>query len=291
MKRVLLLGDTGFVGSVVKDSIDFECYIYTLDTVKKITIENVSCFTGLIFESVEKNKIDVVINCIAMANLDHCETNKQECKLINTIFVKTIVDYLKNKSEIKLVHVSSNAVYDGMKAPYSELSAREPINYYGQCKSESDSYIESNLSNYVIARPITVYGPRKVGQRDNPVTFIIKKLLVGDDITLVDDNIVNMIHVSDLSMAIKKLSLSDLIGVYNLSGDISECRYDLGIRVAKIMGKDIGCITKVSGDTFKMEAQRPYDTSFQNKKMKEILDIQPKDIDTAISEILNAKAY
>ncbi|TNZ15166.1 dTDP-4-dehydrorhamnose reductase, partial [Vibrio parahaemolyticus] len=87
-----------------------------------------------------------------------------------------------------------------------------------------------------------VYGPRKIEQRDNPVSFIVKKILSGESFDLVDDNIVNMIHVEDLSNAIKKLSLSDLKGVYNLSGDVSECRYDLGIRIAKIMGSDLNKI-------------------------------------------------
>ncbi|EGR2380894.1 dTDP-4-dehydrorhamnose reductase, partial [Vibrio parahaemolyticus] len=127
--------------------------------------------------------------------------------------------------------------------------------------------------------------------RDNPVSFIVKKILSGESFDLVDDNIVNMIHVEDLSNAIKKLSLSDLKGVYNLSGDVSECRYDLGIRIAKIMGSDLNKINKVSGSNFKMAAKRPYNTSFDNKKMKSVLNIEPKNIDIAISEILNAKAY
>ena len=290
MKNVLLLGESGFVGSVVYSSLHCVCNVYTLTQNKKITIDNVFEVTDDIFNSIEVNNIDVVINCIAMANLDQCENKKLDCKLVNTTFVTHIVDYLKDK-DIKLVHISSNAVYDGLNAPYSESSLREPINYYGLCKSKADTYIENNLNNYAIARPITVYGPRKIEQRDNPVSFIVKKILSGESFELVDDNIVNMIHVEDLSNAIKKLSLSDLKGVYNLSGNVSECRYDLGIRIAKIMGSDLNKINKVSGSSFKMAAKRPYDTSFDNKKMKEALNIEPKDIDIAISEMLDAKAY
>ncbi|EGQ8492753.1 sugar nucleotide-binding protein [Vibrio cholerae] len=290
MKNVLLLGESGFVGSVVYSSLYDVCNVYTITSSKKITIDNIFEITNDIFKNIELNNIDVVINCIAMANLDQCERNKLECKLVNTTFVTHIVDYLKDKN-IKLVHISSNAVYDGLNAPYSENSLREPINYYGLCKSKADNYIERNLKNYAIARPITVYGPRKKEQRDNPVSFIIKKILSGESFELVDDNIVNMIHVEDLSVAIKKLSLSDLKGVYNLSGNISECRYDLGIRVAKIMGSDVSKINKVSGSNFKMVAKRPYDTSFDNKKMRVVLNIEPKNIDVAISEILDAQAY
>lgn len=255
MKNVLLLGESGFVGSVVYNSLHCVCKVYTIAPNKKITIDNVFEVANDVFKSIEINNIDVVINCIAMANLDQCENNKLDCELVNTTFVTHIVDYLKDK-DIKLVHISSNAVYDGLNAPYSENSLREPINYYGICKSNADYYIESNLNNYAIARPITVYGPRKIEQRDNPVSFIVKKILSGESFDLVDDNIVNMIHVEDLSNAIKKLSLSDLKGVYNLSGDVSECRYDLGIRIAKIMGSDLNKINKVSGSNFKMAAKR-----------------------------------
>ncbi|TOC86484.1 dTDP-4-dehydrorhamnose reductase, partial [Vibrio parahaemolyticus] len=86
MKNVLLLGESGFVGSVVYNSLHCVCKVYTIAPNKKITIDNVFEVANDVFKSIEINNIDVVINCIAMANLDQCENNKLDCELVNTTF-------------------------------------------------------------------------------------------------------------------------------------------------------------------------------------------------------------
>ncbi|HHI5411136.1 TPA: NAD(P)-dependent oxidoreductase [Vibrio metoecus] len=291
MKNILLLGENGFVGNVVLQILQADSNLFFLPEKTKIDSDSIKDVIQNIRAIISNNKVDVVVNCIAKANLDECESEKESCRLINTTFVKQLVELMLECKDVKLVHVSSNAVYDGEHAPYSEESPCYPINYYGQCKLESDEYIADNLENYAIARPITVYGPKKEGQRDNPVSFIVRKLMDGDSLTLVDDNIVNMIHVSDLSAAIKKLALENHRGLYNLSGDVSECRYDLGLRVAKLIGVSEDKITKVAGKSFKMAAPRPKDTSFDNSKMKALLGIKPENIDKKILEVVSCGEY
>ncbi|ENI4486276.1 sugar nucleotide-binding protein [Vibrio fluvialis] len=290
-KKILLLGSSGFIGNTVLHSLEEKCEVLTIDNRFEITDESIDDFISIINKCVNENGINTIINCIAMANLDQCELEKDKCKLINTTFVVKLVDNIKNKKNVKLVHISSNAVYDGLNAPYSEICHCEPVNFYGRCKLEADNYIAMNMGNYAIARPITVYGPKLETQRDNPVSFIIKKIIAKENLVLVDDNIVNMIHVDDLSSAINKLALEDYTGVFNLSGDISECRYDLGVRICRVMNVDLECIKKVSGSSFKTEAKRAYDTSFNNTKMKKELGIFPRNINDAINEIVSNKAY
>lgn len=291
MKKILLLGDTGFIGNTVLHSLQDKCEVITIKNGIEITDESIDDVMSIINKYVNDYSIDTIINCIAMANLDQCELEKDQCKLINTTFVIKLVNNIKTKKHIKLIHISTNAVYDGQNAPYSESCKCEPVNFYGHCKLEADNYIEMNLSNYAIARPITVYGPKLKTQRDNPVSFIIKRILSKEELVLVDDNIVNMIHVDDLSSAINKLSLEDYKGVFNLSGDISECRYELGVRICRIMNYDLSSVKKVSGSNFRTEAKRAYNTSFDNAKMKNELGIMPKNINDAIDEIVRNKTY
>jgi dTDP-4-dehydrorhamnose reductase len=290
-KKVLLLGQSGFVGNVVKEHMVDKCSLLFMEKQLNVTLESIDKFIKNLEKKIDENKVEVLVNCIAKANLDDCETDRHNCLLINTILVKKIVDLLKVRSHIKFVHISTNAVYDGDNAPYSENDLCYPINYYGECKLEADLYVADNLDYFAIARPITVYGPKKNGQRDNPVTFCIRKLVNGESLTLVDDNIVNMIHVEDLSYAIEKLCLGDKIGIYNLAGDISECRYDLGVRITNILNISKDKIEKVSGAIFKVKAKRPINTAFSNEKMKSELGIIPRDFDCSIQDMINDKSY
>ncbi|WP_318435489.1 SDR family oxidoreductase [Photobacterium leiognathi] len=280
--NILILGDSGFVGNVVNKTIskDNEFSLNYIDNFRVGEID----YRSVIEEKIEQNNIEVIVNCIAMANVDLCEENKEQCFQVNVDFVRVLADICKDKN-IRLIHISSNAVYGGADYPYSENSIKKPVNYYGECKMMADDYIEKVLVDYAIVRPITVYGPKNKNERHNPVTFYIEKLMKGENINLVDDNYVNMLHVDDLALCLNKILKEKLKGSFNLSGDISECRYDLGYRICSVCGFPHNLIKKVSGSEFKTKAKRPYNTSFDNTKMKKTLKIKPKNLDNSILEI------
>ncbi|HDY7922016.1 TPA: NAD(P)-dependent oxidoreductase [Vibrio vulnificus] len=285
--NILLLGHKGFIGSAINNSLKINSSneINYLDA--KIDSKNLETVICNIKNTINEKDIDVVINSIAMANVDLCETEKEVCKLVNTTFVIKLVDVINQNKKVKLIHISTNAVYDGENAPYSELTPEYPVNYYGICKLEADRYIQANLKNYTILRPITLYGKKESGQRHNPVTFYLEKILNNESLKLVDDNVVNMLHVYDFVLAINEVIANNHLGLFNLSGDVSECRYSLGLRICRLLGINSEIIEKVSGDTFVVAAKRPKNTSFNNNKMKTILNIKPRDLDSSILEIID----
>lgn len=183
MKRILLLGltsNTGFkfyikfkntfyihatyrkLPKSIHDSINFiQINDYSKETLKKI---------------IQEIKPDIIINTVTEGNLDKCEENYNIAEKLNFTLVKDIVNLIKNR-KIKLIHFSSNAVYDGKNAPYSEQDKQNPINKYGKLKLASDNYIKENLNSYLLLRPITMIGYNEKFQRTNPAMFIINSLL------------------------------------------------------------------------------------------------------------------
>ncbi len=284
--KFLLLGHGGFIGSAINNSLKSNDSYEVVYLYEKINDESLDAVISNIEKIILEDGIDIIINSIAMANVDLCETERKSSKIINTKFVLKLVDAISKYNEVKLIHISSNAVYDGDNAPYSECSPEYPINYYGVCKLEADKYIQENLEKYSILRPITLYGKKECNQRHNPVTFYLEKILNNENLKLVDDNIVNMLHVDDFVLAVNRVIENNHVGLFNLSGDISECRYSLGLRICRLLEINTDIIEKVSGDMFVVAAKRPKDTSFDNGKMKDILNIKPRDLDSSILEII-----
>jgi dTDP-4-dehydrorhamnose reductase len=176
-------------------------------------------------------------------------------------------------------------VFGGDKPPYSEHSEMRPVNYYGTCKALSDTFIQQNANEYLILRPITIYGPCIDGLRDNPVSFILKKLLNNEKLTLVNDNIVNMLYADDFVLSMRACLLKSITGVVNLSGDVSENRYELGKRICNLFGFDAELIKETDGKNFKLPATRAFETTFDNQKMKDVLGIQPSAVNHNIKRI------
>ena len=66
--------------------------------------------------------------------------------------IKNILRYMPRKC--KLIHVSTDYIFDGKNASYSEDSLPSPINYYGKTKLEAENCIRSSQKKYIIIRTI-----------------------------------------------------------------------------------------------------------------------------------------
>jgi len=294
--RIILLGYNSFVG------IEISKYFISLKNVKLIYVgrKKSSLHKTVKFEvvndqeklkkNISKLLIDlnldsdcVLINCISLSNVDKCETNKEDCKFQNSLFVNYLYSNLKNHNFKKLIHLSTNAVYDGNNAPYNENSACKPVNYYGKTKLEADEFLLSfNDERVMVVRPITLYGKLVKGGRHNPVSLIINSIQKKQRIKLVNDVTVNILYVVDLIRAIEKLILIDFYGLINISGDEIFSRFSLGIKVAEILNNGLKLIEEVSSSEFKTVARRPLDTTFDNTLMKEI-GLYPRTLEQVIN--------
>ncbi len=235
-------------------------------------------------EIISKIKPDVVINCIALGNLDDCEINKENCKSLNFDIVKNLVDILKNLN-IKLVHFSSNAIYDGKNAPYDENSKAGPVNNYGMIKLRADSLVQNNLTNYLLLRPITMISYKEEFQRENPASFIINKILKNQTIKLVNDDFVNFLYLDDLVHLLSILLLRKINGVFNISGDETLNRYQLGLKILKKIDSNVK-IEECSLKEFNSKAKRAFNTTFNNNKIKNLINFKFTSIDTALDGII-----
>ena len=86
------------------------------------------------------------------------------------------------RRDIHLVYVSSNAVFSGDEAPYSETSGTTPVNSYGLIKLVSERLALNINPRTTIARPILMYGWNDEGGRSNPALFTIDRLRAGQTV-------------------------------------------------------------------------------------------------------------
>ncbi len=80
----------------------------------------------------------------------------------------------------RLIHLSTDVVFDGRGGPYSEDDKPNPIHAYGRAKADSESII-SRYQNHVIIRTSLIYGLEKI---DRSTEWITNSLDNGETITL-----------------------------------------------------------------------------------------------------------
>jgi dTDP-4-dehydrorhamnose reductase len=117
---------------------------------------------------------EVIVNCAAMTNVDACERERETAWKINVDGVEHLVESAQ-RYRSKIVHISSDYVFDGTRGPYTENDRPEPINYYGKTKLASENLLRTAELPWVIIRTMVLYGYAE-GVRPNFPLWVIEHL-------------------------------------------------------------------------------------------------------------------
>lgn len=213
-----------------------------------------------VMEAVGAYRPSVIVNAAAFTNVDLAETEKEVAYKINA----TAVGYLADAAKVfnaKLVHISTDYVFDGKNGGYSEESLPAPISYYGKTKLAGENLVKSKLEDYAIIRTQILYGFGRNVKR-NFVLWVVEKLAGRETIRIVDDQFGNPTLADELAFAILKVCQKNAVGLYHVAGLENISRYEFARKVAEVFGLDFSPVKKVRSDELAQPAKRPLNSSF-----------------------------
>ena len=134
----------------------------------------------------------------------------------------------RSSRSIRLVHVSSDAVFSGEDIHYDETALPDPITPYGAAKAAAETAIAAICPTAVIARTSLIIGHQSTHER------FVHALATGrQDGTLFTDDYRCPVHVDDLAAALLELGASIRSGIHHIAGAEAISRYQLGILIAR----------------------------------------------------------
>ena len=191
----------------------------------------------------------------------------------------------------RFIYISSNGIYDGENAPYSEDMQAEPINYYGTLKLEGEKITKESGVSYAIVRPILMYGWNYQFERPNIVTLAISKLKSGEQISAYDDVYSNPLFAQSCAQAIYKIIEDEKFEVFNIAGKDRVSIYELVKKTSEIFGFDVNSIIPIKQGMLGELVRRPKDTSYNTDKMRQALKLKPCAIAEGLAAMRNSKDY
>lgn len=191
----------------------------------------------------------VILNAAAWTAVDEAEKpeNREKVFAVNSKgpanLAKIALEY-----NMKLIHISSDYVFDGTKQNHNEDEKFSPISVYGVSKAEGDrAIIESNLGSFYILRTSWV-----VGDGNNFIKTMFNLANKGVKPNVVNDQFGRLSFTSEIVRAIDHLlNIEAPYGVYNISnsGPIkSWC--DIAKTVYELSGYNEKDVTGVSTDEY-----------------------------------------
>lgn len=281
-KTVLITGGTGLLGTALLKSAPKK-YKVIPTFLTNSSMEN---YLGFKFYSLDITSVreihkifktfnpKIVIHCAGIGSVDLCEKNKRLAYKVNVRGTKNIINAC-SKYNSKLIFISSNAVFDGNNPPYTENSKVNPANYYGKTKVLSENMIKKSKIDYVIVRLILMYGWNHFNERDNPVTWLIKKLTVKEKLKIVNDTYTNPILNIQAAKAIWSIVKLNKHGTFHVAGKECVNRFEFANLVADVFNLNKKLVEAVDSSYFKGIAMRMPNTTYDTSRMEKELLIKP----------------
>jgi dTDP-4-dehydrorhamnose reductase len=226
---------------------------------------------------------DIVIHAASETNVDRCETEKERAWKINAEGTRNIAEACQ-KTNAKLIYISTDYVFDGEKGLYTEEDQPNPIDYYGLTKLEGEREVTKHCENYAILRTSVLYG-RHPWKQDF-ATWIINKLKQNQEITVVDDHYNTPTLAENLAKMALEVGAGDLQGIFHASGCERISRYEFARRIAKTFGLETGLIKPIKmSELTAWIAKRPKDSSLSTEKVRKQLRTKPLNITEGLSKM------
>ena len=221
MKKVLVTGGAGFIGSHVVDRfLESDYEVAAADNLVTGNIENINGknikFFNIDIRDREKleelfsiEKPDYVIHLAAQVSVSSSVEDTVYDAEENIMSLINILELCKKYNTEKIVFSSTAAVYGiPEEVPSKESNKTAPLSPYGLSKLTGEEYIKmySGLFgvNYVILRYANVYGPRQSAHGEAGVVSIFNdKIKANGDIFIEGDGLQtrDFVFVKDVSKA------------------------------------------------------------------------------------------
>ncbi|HEX9908580.1 MAG TPA: dTDP-4-dehydrorhamnose reductase [Thermoplasmata archaeon] len=215
---------------------------------------------------------NIVILTAAMTNVDACEKNPELANRVNAAGPANVARACK-KHGSRLAHVSTDYVFDGSKdRKYTEQDVPRPISVYGSTKLAGEKTVLSTLENAVVARPAVLYGWNPLEDKDNFVTWVLKKLRNGEKATLFQDQRISPTFADDLARTLLELAEKDVKGVWHVSGPDCLDRPACGRMIAKVFDLNEKLVAPVPSSSVSLPAKRPKNSCLDVSNAEKLLN-------------------
>ncbi len=263
MKNILVTGAGGQLGSEIRVLAENAGHRFFFTDIADLDISDYSAVDNF----VEKNRIDLIINCAAFTQVDRAEEEETLARKINSEAVKNLAVVCKNRQAV-LIHISTDYVFDGSNnLPYKEDEAPAPLGVYGRTKLEGEQAVIDSGCDYLIFRTSWLYS----SFGNNFLKTMRRLTAERDTLQVVFDQVGTPTYAADLAGLLLKVIESDRLkenqGVYHFSNEGVCSWFDFAVEIATEFGHSCD-IRPCYSDEFPSTVKRPAFSVLDKTKVK-----------------------
>jgi dTDP-4-dehydrorhamnose reductase len=231
-----------------------------------------------LFDLVTRAEPMCVVNPGGMTDVDGCERDPQAAWAANVEGVATLCRAVKALGA-KLVHVSTDYVFDGEAGPYAVDAVPNPRGVYALSKHVGEQTVRALLpaERQVIARTAVVHGWPNVG-KNNFGSWLLETLAKGQPVKAFADQWVSPSWAGNVAAMLAELALGPHHGVFHTCGAEVVDRVTFTQRLAERFGFDRALVVPSRMADVKLLSPRPARSGLDVSKTVAALKTSPMTI-------------
>lgn len=275
--RVLLTGSSGYLGTALLRQIP----AYRPDWDLHITLHSIEpadempnahhlelCDPQSVARVMAKVRPDIIFHTAALNNLGTAE-QMHETNAVGS----GLIAGAAAKQQARLIHVSSDVIFDGRRGNYAEEDPPNPITPYGVSKADAEKNVLASGANAILVRTSLIYGFKPLDPRT-------RSIWRGEMPRLFTDEIRCPVWVDNLATALIEVAESDYRGILNVTGTQALNRYEFGVKLLNALNADASFL--IPALSAQNSSVRPLDCTLDVSRAQRMLKTKLLSVDEVI---------
>lgn len=231
--KIYLFGSTGMLGRYINLVLSKYYNIKCINRIDyNIEVDTFEKLEEILSSDLQKN--DIIINCAGIIPQKYKKDNYKTYILVNTLFPHKLGE-IADKYSSKLIHITTDCVYNGAKGNYSENDLHTANDIYGVSKSLGEPKNATTIRTSIIGEELI--GKKSLiewvkSNTDGEINGFINHYWNGVTCLTLAKFIKSIIDSNNFWKGIKHIYSENIVSKYDLCCYINEI-YKLNIKINK----------------------------------------------------------
>lgn len=228
---------------------------------------------------------EVIINAAGMTEPGLCDRDPRGSARLN-IELPEHLARLAHHLSARFIHLSSEQVFDGTRAPYNPSDPTTPLNLYGRQKAASEEQVHATAPDCAVTLRLPLLNGNALSGHRSVHERLFGQWASGRPVRLFRDEIRQPCHADNVAEAVVELcERTDLQGIHHWAGAEAVSRLELGRRILHHFGLPDDLVVATDHSELPGGADRPADLSLDLTSLSGILKTPVETLDQQIDRL------
>lgn len=285
--RVLVTGASGRLGGILADRLAADAIVVAgrhrapvPSGLESVPLDLSS--RSSLARAMDLSRPDAIVHCAALADADRCERRPRIAHEIN-VAASAQLAWISRRSGIRLIAFSTDLVFEGDRAAWTEQDPARPLLIYGLTKRLGEQAVLDEAPDSAVVRVALIHG-RGFGRGGTASETILWSLRAGRPVFCFTDQFRTPIDGASVTDAVLRLLRGAQTGLFHVGGPERVSRHDLAMRVARLFDQPARLVRPVKQKASPIGVRRPADVSLVSDRARRELGWESRPLDAGIIE-------